>query len=116
MKIRILHFLIGAILFSLTSGVVVSIFGFMRGWETSTQFSDGFFWAGVIIIAIGLISLQGYSLRTPYWPSDHLDPAERSNLWAADIFRGKTLMAFFGVSGLLLIGLSVLAIQVGRLF
>lgn len=116
MKIRILHFLSGAILFSLISGVVVSLIGLMLGWKTPAQYSDGFFWAGVIIIAIGFISLQGYSQRTPYWPADHLDMTERSNLWAADIFRGKNLMTFFGISGLLLFGMSFLAILIGRLF
>ena len=39
-------------------------------------------------------------------PPVYLDPAERSNLWAADTFRGKNLMAFLGISGLLLFGLS----------
>lgn len=113
---RVLHFLIGVILFSLISGIVVSVIGLMIGWKTATEYSDGFFWAGIIIIAIGLISLQGYSQRAPYWPLDNLDTTERSNLWAADIIRGKNLMAFFGISGLLLFGLSFLAILVGRLF
>ena len=113
MKNTSLRILISAILFSLMSGIVVSIIGLMLGWKTSTQFSDGFFLAGVIMIAIGLISYQGYSQRSIDGPPVHLDPAERSNLWAADTFHGKNLMAFFGISGLLLFGLSFL---VGRLF
>jgi hypothetical protein len=108
MKNTILRILIGAFLLLLISGIVVSIIGFMLGWKTSTQFSDGFFWAGVIMIAIGFISLQGYFQRAPDWPPAHSDPADRAKLWAADAFRGKTLMAIFGVSGLLLIGLSIL--------
>ena len=43
MKDPILRILISAILFSLISGIVVSIIGLMLGWETSTQFSDDFF-------------------------------------------------------------------------
>jgi hypothetical protein len=113
MKNTILRTLISAILFSLISGIVVSIISLMLGWKTSTQFSNGFFWAGVIMILIGFISLQGYRQRTIDWPPAHLDPAERSNLWAADTFRGKYLMAIFGISGLLLLGLSFL---VPRLF
>ena len=113
MKNTILRILIGAILFSLISGIVVLIIGLMLGWKTSTQFSDGFFWAGVIMIAIGFISFQGYSKPTNDGPPAHLDPADRSNLWAADTFRGKNLLAFFGISGLLLFGLAFL---VGRLF
>ncbi len=111
MKNPILRILISAILFSLISGIVVSILGLMLGWKTSTQFSNGFFVAGVILIAIGLISFQGYSQRTVDWPPDDLDPAKRSNLWAADISRGKNLMAFLGISGLLLFGLSFLVLR-----
>ncbi|MDH7486711.1 MAG: hypothetical protein QHJ81_10605 [Anaerolineae bacterium] len=113
MKSRILRILIGAILFSLVSGIFVSIIGLALGWKTSTQFSDGFFWAAVIMIAIGFISFQGYGQRTIAWPPVHLDPAERAQLWTTDTFHGKNLMALFGISGLLLFGLSIL---VSRLF
>lgn len=117
MKNMILRTLSGAIFFSLISGVVVLVIGFMLGWQTSTQFSDGFFWAGVIMIAIGFISLQGYSQHRPVdWPPDHLDQAEHADLWAADALRGKKIMAFLEISGLLLFGLSYLAILIGRLF
>jgi hypothetical protein len=113
MKNTILRILISTILFSLISGIVVSIIGLMLGWKTSTQFSDGFFWAGVIMIAIGFISFQGYSQRTNSGPPFHWDATERYNLWAADTFRGKKLMAFFGIPSLLLFGLSFL---IPRLF
>ena len=113
MKNTILRTLIGTVLFLLISGIVVSIIGLVLGWKTSTQFSDGFFWAGVIMISIGLISFQGYSQRTTGWPPVHLDPDDRAQLWAADTSRGKVFMAIFGVPGLLLFGLSVL---VSRLF
>jgi hypothetical protein len=111
MKNTILRILIAAILFSLVSGIVVSIIGLMHGWKTSTQFSDGFFWAGVVMILIGFVSLQGYSQRTTNWPPVYLDPADRGKLWAADTFRGKSLAAVFGISGLLLFGLSFLALR-----
>ena len=115
MKNTILRILIGVILLSLISGIVVSIIGLILGWKTS-QFGDGFFWAGVIMILIGFISLQGYSQRTADWPPVHSDPADRGKLWAADAFRGKILVAVFGISGLLLFGLSFLDRLVGRLF
>jgi hypothetical protein len=113
MKNTIRRILIGAILFALISGVVVTIIGLMVGWKTSTQFSNGFFWAGAIMILIGFVSYWGYSQRTIDGLSDYLDPAERSKLWAVDTFRGKNLLAFLGISGLLLFGLSLL---VARLF
>ena len=110
MKNTILRILIGTILFSLISGIVVSIIGLMLGWKT-TQFSDGFFWAGVIMISIGFISFQGYSQRTIGGPPVYWDPADRAKLWAADTFHGKILIAVFGISGLLLFGLSFLVLR-----
>ena len=121
MKNPILRILISAILFSLIAGIVVSIIGVVRGWNTSTQFSDGFFWAGAIVIAIGFVNLLGmFSQRTvsglEYSQSAvHLDASERFKIWDADILRGYHLLAFLGISGLLLFGMSGLAILLGRL-
>ena len=122
MKNSILRILIGAILLSLVSGIVVAIAGIILGWQTSTQFSDGFFWAGAIVISIGFVNLMGMlSQRTvsglPYSQSAvHLDVAERFKIWNAYILRGYNLLAFLFISGLLLLGLSGLVILVGRLF
>ena len=122
MNNTVLRILIGAILFSLISGIVVAITGVMLGWKTSTQFSDGFFWAGAIVISLGFLNLLGmFSQRTvsglQYSQSAvHLDATERYKIWEADILRGYKLLAFLGISGLLLFGLAGLAILVGRLF
>jgi hypothetical protein len=113
MKNTVLCILIRTILFSFIPVIVVVIIGLMSGWKTSTQFSNGFSWAGFIMILIGFISFQGYQQRTKDWPPTHLNPAERANLWEADTLRGKNLMAVFGISGLLLFGLSSL---ISRLF
>jgi len=113
MKNTVLRILIGASLFALIAGIVVLIIGLAFGWNTSIQFSNGFFWAGAILIIVGVVSFQGYNQHTVDGPPVHLDPADRSNLLAADTFRGKSLMAVFGISGLLLFGLSFL---IGKLF
>lgn len=113
MKNTILRSLIGASLFALIACIGVTILGLMLGWKTSIQFSNGLFWAGALMILIGFVSYQGYSQRTREESMVSLDPAERSNLLAADTFRGKNIMAFLGISGLLLFGLSLL---VGKLF
>jgi hypothetical protein len=111
MKILILRILISAILISLISGVVVSLMGLVLTWKTSTQFSDGFFWAGAAMAAIGFISLQGYSQRAINWPPVFLNSDERSGLWGADIFHGKIIMVIFGISGLMLFGMSALVLR-----
>jgi hypothetical protein len=122
MKNPILRLLIGAIFFSLISGIAVAIIGLILGWKTSTQFSDGFFWAGAIVISIGFVNLLGmFSQRTvaglQYSQSTvPLDATERYKIWQADILHGYNLLAFLGISGLLLFGLSGLTLLVGRLF
>jgi hypothetical protein len=122
MKNTILRILINAMLFSLLVGIVVAIAGLILGWKTSTQFSDGFFWAGAIVIAVGFVNVLGmFSQRTvsglQYSQSAvHLDATERFKIWEADILHGYNLLAFLGTSGLLLFGLAGLAILVGRLF
>jgi hypothetical protein len=119
MKNTIMRILISAILFSLISGIVVSITGLMLGWKTSTQFSDGFFWAGAIMISLGVLNVLGgrnqptSGLQTSQ-SVIHLDKDERFKLWSADNFHSYNLMAFLATSGLLLICLSGLAILVGR--
>jgi len=119
MKNTILRTLIGAILLSLIAGMVVLIIGLMLGWNTSIQFSDGFFWAGAIMILIGFVNIMGmYSQpidsRLQHSQSAvHLEADERFKIWEADILRGRRLLAFLGISSLLLFGVSVL---VSRLF
>ena len=111
MKNPILRILISAALLALISAIVVVLIGLKSEWKTSIQFSDGFFWAGALMIFIGFVSYQGYKQPID-GPEVYLDPAERSNLWQGDTFRGKNLMTIFGLSGLLLFILSLL---VGRL-
>jgi hypothetical protein len=110
MKNTIMRILIGAILLLLISGIAVLVIGSMHEW-TALQLSDGFFWAGAIMGLIGFISLQGYSQRGPAWPPAHADENDRFKLWAADVFHGKMLAAVFGISALLLFGLSFLFLR-----
>lgn len=121
MKKSILRILISAILFSLISGIAVVVIGLIREWKTSTQFSDGFFWAGAIVISIGFINVMGMREGIP--PGSRynryavrLDLAEQLKNWQADVLHGYHLLAFLGITGLLLFGLSGLAVLIGRQF
>jgi hypothetical protein len=119
MKNTILRLLVNAIIFALISGLVVSIIGLVLGWKTSTQFSDGFFWAGAILISLGVLNMIGgrnqpvSGLQTSQ-SAVPLDGEARFKLWAAGTLHGNNLMALLGTSGLLLFGLSALALLVGR--
>ena len=122
MKQSILRILVSAILLSLFFGIVVVIIGLIREWGTSTQFSDGFFWAGAIFISIGFINIMGMHSQETVTGSQYnqsvvrLDMAEQFKNWEADVLHGNHLLAFLGITGLLLFGLSGLAILIGRQF
>lgn len=119
MKNTILRLLIRAIVLTLISGIVVAILGVLLGWKTATQFSDGFFWAGAILISLGVLNiLGGRNQPASGLPTSQsavrVDYEERFKLWRADTRRGQNLLAWLGISGLLLFGLAYLALLVGR--
>ncbi len=122
MKKSILRILISAILFSLISGIAVVVIGLIREWKTSTQFSDGLFWAGAIVISIGFLNVMGMRSQETVTGSQYnqsvvrLDMAEQLKNWEADVLHGNHLLAFLGITGLLLFGLSALAVLIGRQF
>jgi hypothetical protein len=111
MKKTALHILIGSILFSLLSGMVVSIIGLVLGWKTLLQFSNGFFTAGSLMLAIGFLS--GVGMRNQIGNSTQASSQPEVNseehgfrLWVRDILRGNNILVFLGISGLLLFGLA----------
>lgn len=121
MEKKIPRILISAFLCSLISGIVVSIIGIILGWKTPTQFSDGFFYAGGIMIAIGFLNIMGMHSQDPNAghqidPVVHVNRDEGFKVWMADISRGNDLLIFLGTSGLLLFGIAGLAILVDSLF
>ena len=111
MKNPILRLLVFVIFFSIISGMVVSIIGYLQRWTTSIQYSNGFFWAGLILISFGFISFQGYRQRGGEWPPVGLSPDERIHLLDSDMLRGRNIMVFLGVCGLLMFGLSFLILK-----
>lgn len=60
------------------------------------------------MIILGFISFQGYNQRGINWLPAFLTTADRTEIWAADTFRGKMIMIVFGISGLLLLSLSII--------
>ena len=119
MKKTILRILISAAVLSLVSDIAVLIIGLVLKWKTSAQFSDGFFWAGAILISCGFLSVLG-RLNQPVVPYSqsglYLNGVERARQWAADLSQGYNIMAFLAISGLLTLGVSGLCILIGNLF
>jgi len=65
MRNTVLRMMISIILLSLISGVIVAIIGLILGWKTSTQFSNGFFWGGAIMIVFGLCPSRDTASASP---------------------------------------------------
>lgn len=107
----ILRILVFVILFSIIAAMVVLVIGYLQEWKTPIQYSNGFFWAGLILISFGFISFQGYRQRGGEWPPPLLSPGERFSLLNADMLRGRNIMVFLGVCGLLMFGLSFLVLR-----
>ena len=121
LKNTFLRVLISAILFSLISGILVSIFGLIAGWKTSIQFSNGFFEAGGVMLAIGFLAGFGMrnqigNARQPNSQPEANSTDEGFGLWVREILRGNNILFFLGISGLLLFGLAELAYLAGSLF
>jgi hypothetical protein len=113
--------LIRAIIFSLIYGIVVTIAGLLLGWKTSTQFSDGYFWAGSIMIGLGFINYMGFRNQIEReWMlrglKDPVDINEGFKIKTADTSHASEVLAFLGISGVQLLGMSALAILFENLF
>jgi len=119
MKNPISRILIRSVIFTLLAGGVIVIIGLTAGWKTYTQFSDGFFWVGAILISMGLLSVMGgyyTASSTQYSESmSRLDSAERARRWVEDAVQSHKAFVFLGLSGLMLLGLAEVAIVIGRM-
>ncbi len=119
MKSPILRLFVLTFLFALLVSVIVSIIGWLIGWNTSTQFSNGLFITGGLIVVIGLFStLGGYDKRAdPYLTytqsAGSMDLAERGRRMASDMMQEYRAVVFLTLIGVFVIGMAIL---VGSLF
>jgi hypothetical protein len=101
-----------AVVVSSLAALVVSLFGWLRGWST-TQFSNGMFYAGVLAILIAIIfSFNRRSTLPDYYkpPSESEKKESQGDSirrWVADMRRGYNAFLLMSLVGALLIGLSV---------
>ena len=101
-----------AIIVSVLAALVVALFGWIRSWST-TQFSNGMFYAGLISILIAIIfSFNRKSTLPDYYKpktasGKYEDRGDGIRLWVADMNRGYNAFLLMTLVGALLIGLSV---------
>ncbi|MCB9134397.1 MAG: hypothetical protein H6636_03155 [Anaerolineales bacterium] len=115
---QIFFFLLKVFGFSVLYGVGVLLFGFYQGWETSRQFSDGFFWAAIMLLGVGYVTLMGRMYQPTFHGSDdnefvgQIDREERFKRWMEDYFHNHQAVIFVGACGALVMGMSVLVSMV----
>lgn len=54
-----LNALLKVLIITVAGSVVVVVIGLIARWQTPVQFSDGFFWAGVVLGGIGVLGSFG---------------------------------------------------------
>ena len=94
--------------------LVILLIGYFLHWDNPVKYSNTFFWAGAILIVIGVFSVTGgFEQRgnfgmTYAQSAGDANIAERNLRMAADITQRYGSMIFLVVTGLLLIGVAVL--------
>jgi hypothetical protein len=119
MKSPILRLFATTFVLALLVGILISIVGWFLGWNTSTQFSNGLFITGGVIIVIGLFStLGGYNKRSDSFlaytqSAGNMNLEERTRRMAADMLQEYRAVVFLTLTGGFMIGMAIL---VGSLF
>jgi hypothetical protein len=112
--LRYLRLCGSALLLAVVVALLISCIGWLAGWRAANQFSNGLSGAGSIIVALGFLSLAGGlhmrgGLRVPNRrPDSDMNRSERARIWAAETVQGYNPLVLLAVTGLFLIGVSLL--------
>jgi len=112
--LRYLRLCGSALLLAVVVALLISCIGWLAGWRAANQFSNGLSGAGSIIVALGFLSLAGGlhmrgGLRVPNRrPDSDMNRSERVRIWAAETVQGYNPLVLLAVTGLFLIGVSLL--------
>ncbi len=93
--------------------LVVLLIGYFLHWTEPVTYSNAFFWAGAILIVLGVFTVAGgFQQRASFGIiyAETAGPAgvsERNQRMAADVMQRYGSMIFLIVTGLLLIGVAV---------
>lgn len=114
MQKPILKLLAITLLIAFAIGALVSVIGWVLGWNTPTQFSNGLFIAGAILIALGVLGVMGgYKMRSDFGviysqSAGDMNISERTQRWVSDTAQSYGTTAFLTLTGAFLMGLAVL--------
>ncbi len=111
---KLLHSFEKSLLMAGIASLVVIIVGLIAGWKSAVLFSNGFFWAGAILIIFGVLSVfGGYGLRADFGvvysqSAGDMNILERTKLWIADTHQSYGIYLLLLLAGVILILISIL--------
>jgi hypothetical protein len=117
MRVNFSHYLrLAALVLALNGSVALIVLGIAQlgGWNTLTQFSNGFFGAGMSLIVIGILSAAGgFAQRADFKmtysaSAGSASLAERTQRMVADAQQGYGFLILMASAGVVLIIVSIL--------
>lgn len=113
---KVVRFVIAIIALTIVAGGIVMLIGQGKHWETSTQYSNGFCAAGILLIAIGCINIVGAHNSNPDEGKQYnveVDgiTLDRFKQIRRDISKGYNFLIVCGSAGALLLGVSFLVMK-----
>jgi hypothetical protein len=117
----VLRLILKGALFALAVGLVIFIAGYVLGWRSFIDFSNACFWAGLLFFAAGFVHFIGniYQDDDPRMQysqtSVPVTRDERRRIVQTDLARSHAFLIFMGTAGLILFGLSRMALLVAKL-
>jgi hypothetical protein len=111
--LRTLRRLSLGVLAALCIGAGIALYGWLRGWQTATQFSNALFVSGSAVIILGVLAIVGgftsrgdFAITYSQSAGDASLP-ERTKQMMLDLLQGYNVLGFSGMIGVTLIGLSI---------
>jgi hypothetical protein len=110
--------LVTGLFFAIGIGGIVSAGGWLKGWDSARQFSDGLFIAGALVFLIGLfIVLGGFTSRANFGivysqSAGDMPIFERTKQNVTEMLRGYRALAMCSITGGALALFSILVYQI----
>jgi len=111
---RILKLLLLTLAAACAIGAIVAGIGWLAQWQSATQFSNGFFFAGSAVIVLGVLSVMGgYKMRADFGvlysqSAGDMNALKRSQRRIADTLQAYSASVLLFLVGAILIGFAIL--------
>jgi hypothetical protein len=110
---RILKLLVITFAVACGIGVLIAALGWLLQWNSPIHFSNSFFFAGAILVVLGILSVMGsYTIRADFGvlfsqSAGNMNTLERSQRWIADTMQAYNSFILLLLVGIYLIGFAI---------